>query len=312
MTLVSFHELMEAAGRDSYAVGYFESWNLESLLAVADAAERTRSPVILGFSGIYLPHPARLVREPLSTYAAMGLDVCHHISVPCCLLFNESPVLDWVLRSVDLGFNVVMYADEKASTDELVEPVRQTVAYAHRYGAAVEAEMASVPGLSGGLEHTADAEGAPLREDASLREGALTDPYAAAAFVEQTGIDALAISIGQVHLHGRKQVALDLGRLAELRHAVSVPLVLHGATSVRREDLARAAMLGMRKINVGSVIKRSYFEALRTEANAAGDHYTPYDIIGSGFASDVLTAGRVAMQAVVEDLMHVFGSAGKA
>lgn len=301
MTLVSFHELMEAAERDRYAVGYFESWNLESLLAVADAAERTRSPVILGFSGIYLPHPARLVREPLSTYAAMGLDVCRHISVPCCLLFNESPVLDWVLRSVDLGFNLVMYADEETATEELVEPVRQTVTYAHSHGAAVEAEMASVPGLSGGLEHATDAKGR-----------ALTDPRAAAAFVEQTGIDALAVNIGQVHLHGREQVGLDFNRLAELRQAISLPLVLHGATSVRRDDLAQAARQGIRKINVGSVIKRAYFEALRAAANEVGDHYTPYDVLGSGFASDVLTAGRVAMQTVVEELMHVFGSAGKA
>ena len=301
MTLAPFHELMDAARVGNYAVGYFESWSLESLLAVADAAEKTRSPVILGFSGIYLPHPGRLVRDPLSTYAAMGLDVCRNITVPCCLLFNESPVLDWVLKSVDLGFNLVMYADEGATTEALVDPVRQTVAYAHAHGAAVEAEMASVPGLSGGLEHAADAEG-----------HALTTPQAAAAFVEQTGIDALAISIGQVHLHGREQVGLDLARLAELRDAVAVPLVLHGATSVRRDDLARAAVLGIRKVNVGSVIKRAYFEALRTAANAAGDRYTPYDVIGSGSGLDVLTAGRVAMQAVVEELMHVFGSTEKA
>jgi ketose-bisphosphate aldolase len=301
MTLVPFRELMEAARAGSYAVGYFESWNLDSLLAVADAAEQTRSPVILGFSGIYLPHPRRLVQDPLSTYAAMGLDVCHQINVPCCLIFNESPALDWVLRSVDLGFNLVMYADENATTEQLIEPVRQTVAYAHALGTAVEAEMASVPGLSGGMEHASDA-----------AAHALTDPLAAAAFVEQTGIDALAVNIGQAHLHGREQVGLNLARLAELCDAVPVPLVLHGGTSVRREDLARAAVLGIHKINVGSVIKRAYFEALRQAANAAGDWYTPYDVIGSGFASDVLTAGRVAMQAVVEDLMRVFGSAGRA
>lgn len=301
MTLVAFSDLMAAASAENYAVGYFESWSLESLLAVADAAEKTRSPVILGFSGIYLPHPGRLVRDPLSVYAAMGLDVCRSISVPCCLLFNESPVLDWVFRSVDLGFNLTMYADEEATTEALVTPVQQTVEYAHAHGAAVEAEMASLPGLSGGMEHASDAEG-----------HALTGPKDAAAFVERTGIDALAVSIGQVHLHGREQVSLDLARLVELRQSVSVPLVLHGATSVRREDLARAAALGIRKINVGSVIKRAYFEALRSTANAAGDRYTPYDVIGSGFASDVLTAGRVAMQAVVEEMMHVFGSAGKA
>src|SRR6188474_303171 len=107
MARASFAELMAAAENGGYAVGYFESWNLESLLAVADAAEATRSPVILGFSGIYLPHPQRVARDPLSTYAAMGLDVCRRLSVPACLLFNESPNLEWVFEAIELGFGLV-------------------------------------------------------------------------------------------------------------------------------------------------------------------------------------------------------------
>ena len=76
MPLVAFPELLAEARREGYAVGYFESWNLESLLAVADAAEAQRSPVILGFSGIYLPHPQRQASDPLAAYAAMALAVC--------------------------------------------------------------------------------------------------------------------------------------------------------------------------------------------------------------------------------------------
>src|SRR3954451_25000860 len=91
MPLVPFRALMQEAERGNYAVGYFECWNLESLLAVADAAERMRSPVILGFSGIYLPHPERRVADPLAVYAAMGTEVGRCLTVPCCLLFNESP-----------------------------------------------------------------------------------------------------------------------------------------------------------------------------------------------------------------------------
>src|SRR3954451_7025190 len=96
MSLVSFRELMLGAERGNYAVGYFECWNLESLLAVADAAEAVRSPVILGFSGISLPHPERCVADPLSVCAAMATEVGRRLGVPCCLLFNESPRLDWV------------------------------------------------------------------------------------------------------------------------------------------------------------------------------------------------------------------------
>src|SRR5438309_8872894 len=104
MPLFPFPTLMEDAERGGYAVGYFESWNLESLLAVADAAATARAPVILGFSGIYLPHPGRRVSDPLAVYAAMGQAVGRRLSVPCCLLFNESPHLDWVHAAIDLGF----------------------------------------------------------------------------------------------------------------------------------------------------------------------------------------------------------------
>src|SRR5437773_10617420 len=106
MPLVSFHDLMHCAEEGRYAVGYFEGWNLESLLAVADAAEAMRSPVILGYSGIYLPHPERRVVDPLAVYAAMGTEVGRRLTVPCCLLFNESPYLDWVLEAIRLGFQL--------------------------------------------------------------------------------------------------------------------------------------------------------------------------------------------------------------
>ncbi|MBX7235007.1 MAG: class II fructose-bisphosphate aldolase [Caldilineales bacterium] len=299
MSLIPFPDLMAEAERGHYAVGYFESWNLESLLAVADAAEALRSPVILGFSGITIPHPQRLVRDRLAPYAALGLEVARSLTVPCCLLFNESPHLDWVFESIDLGFNLTMFSDEEMSAAEQAAIARQVAARAHPAGVAVEAEMSSLVGLSGDV--------ATIPSDLHL-----TDPAAAAAFVAETGIDALAVNIGQVHLHGRRQVRLDFARLAALRQAVPVPLVLHGATSVARDDLAAAARVGIGKINVGSAIKRAFFEATRRACLAAGESYNPYDVLGSGFAADVLVAGRLAMQAVVEDLMRLFGSAGKA
>ena len=112
MPLVAFQDLMADAARHRYAVGYFESFSLESLLAVTDAAAAERSPVILGFSGIYLPHPARRVRDRLAPYAAMGLAVCRDLTVPACLLFNECPHADWVEAAIGLGFSLVMFSDD--------------------------------------------------------------------------------------------------------------------------------------------------------------------------------------------------------
>src|SRR5665647_1624966 len=102
MSLVDFKELMEHAEKNNYAVGYFESWNLESLLAAYDAAERLKSPIILGFSGMFLTHSKRVVNEPLELYAKLADEACRQISVPACSIFNESPNLDAVLDAIDM------------------------------------------------------------------------------------------------------------------------------------------------------------------------------------------------------------------
>ena len=293
MPLASFAELMTDAERGGYAVGYFESWNLESLLAVCDAAEATHSPVLLGFSGIYLPHPARVVHEPLSLYAALGLEVIQGLSVPACLVFNESPDFEWVLEAIERGFGLVMFSDETLGFDGQVEQVRRVVVAGHAAGVAIEGEAAALPGVGGELS--------TLPDDLHL-----TDLDRAREFIERTGVDAFAVNVGQVHLHGRKRVRLNLARVADLKQVLKVPLVLHGASSVDRSDLEEAIRLGIRKINVGSTLKRVYFEALRQTAVQAGDNYNPYEVVGSGLAGDVLTAGRVALQKTVEDWMRMF------
>lgn len=299
MSLVPFKELMAGAERGRYAVGYFESWNLESLQAVADAAEATRSPVILGFSGLYLPHHSRIVKERLSLYAALGLEACRSLTTPACLIFNESPHIEWVLEAVALGFSLVMYSDETLGPENRTEGVRQIVAKARPVGVAVEGEVTALPGVGGQLSAIPD----------DLR---LTGVEAARAFVERTDVDALAVSVGQAHLHGRSETRLNLARLVELGRAVSVPLVMHGASSVSPADVAEAIGLGIRKINVGSMLKRAYFEAVRHACAEIGGDYNPYEVVGSGLASDVLTAGRVALQKTVADQMRLFGSAGQA
>jgi fructose/tagatose bisphosphate aldolase len=228
----------------------------------------------------------------------MAAEVGRNLSVPCCLVFNECPHLDWVLNAIDLGFGLVMYTEEGLAEAELVGRVRQVVERAHAAGGAVEGEMAPLEGVSGNLGE--EGECPP------------TDPRAAQAFVEQTGIDALGVDVGQVHLHGRCTVRLDLQRLEEIRNCVKVPLVLHGASSVERDHLRAAVGLGVRKVNVGSVLKQAYFQALCAACTDGRHHPNPYEVIGSGLAADVLVAGRQAMQAAVEDFMRCLGSAGRA
>src|ERR1700676_1662021 len=175
MPHVRFKELMTAAEAGGYAVGYFESWNMESLFVVADAAASMRLPVILGFSGIHLPLAESGKKERLRACAMMGTALCESLPVPSCLLFNESPHLDWVLEAIETGFDLVMYTDEAIALGELERRAGQVVA--------VEAEMMTLAGVAGRLA------AAP----ADLR---LTDPQSARAFVERTGVDALAVNAG--------------------------------------------------------------------------------------------------------------------
>ncbi len=229
----------------------------------------------------------------------MGLEVCRRISVPACLLFNESPYLETVLEAVDLGFNLVMFSQEELGRDDLIERVSRVVGKAHPAGAAVEAELGPLPGVAG--------------EFATLpRDVRLNDPGECREFVEPTDVDLLAVNVGQAHLHGRSPVSLDHEKLRELVRAVPVPLVLHGASSIPSGELRAAIQSGVRKINVGSVLKQTYFDALRRACREIGESYNPYAILGSGTESDVLVTGRVALQEKVEELLRLFGSAGQA
>ena len=122
MPLQAIGPMMQSALSENYAVGYFESWSLESLLGVVDAAESACAPVILGFNGAFLSGDRR-AGERLAVYAAMGKAVAASASVPCGLIFNECPRDDWVLAAIEEGFNLVMLADPAADPAALVDRV---------------------------------------------------------------------------------------------------------------------------------------------------------------------------------------------
>ena len=286
---------MADAENGGYAVGYFESWNLESLQAVIEAAEELRSPVIVGFSGMHIPDARRSVDERLEIYAAMGLAACKTSSVATAMIFNECPHTEWLEKAVALGFNIVMFADETLTTQQLWRRVRETVVMAGGR-AAVEGEINALPGVAEGLS----------TKPAAL---SLTGPDEAARFVEQTGVDSLAVSLGQAHLHGRDKLELDLDRLAAIRGRVGVPLVLHGATSVDDGSIQAGIRIGLRKINVGSALRRAFFAGVKSKIAQVGEDYNPYEVLGSGRGDDLMLAGKLAMKSVVKEKLLLFGSA---
>lgn len=296
MPLQPIVPMMQRAANRGYAVGYFESWNLESLQGVVDAAEATRSPVIIGFNGDFLSR-SRLAQEHLAWYAGLGLAAARSSTVPCGLIFNECPRDDWVRQAIAAGFNLVMLADPEAPPAEMIERVAALAQLAHARGVAIEGEVGELPM---GVAQTGH----------SSHKGQLTDPDAAAAFVEKTGVDLLSVSVGNIHIQLRRKRALDLNRLEKIRRRVSVPLVLHGGTGITPLSLREAVGLGVTKVNFGTYLKRHYLSAIRRALdNAVPD---PHRMLGIGGPEDVMTAGRLAVKAAVLERIDQLGCIGRA
>ncbi|OJW13097.1 MAG: hypothetical protein BGO49_20035 [Planctomycetales bacterium 71-10] len=287
--------MVSRAVAGGYALGYFESWNLDSLAGVIDAAEQAGSPTIVGFNGAFLSDPGRKCEERLSWYAALGRAAAESAAVPCGLIFNECPDDSQVRSAITLGFNLVMPADPAASLEDYTRRVARLTEIAHARGVAVEAELGELPAGSPGHGSAA---------------GEATDPDQAAAFVEATGVDLLAVSVGNVHVKLDGTRTLDLALLERIRERTSVPLVLHGGTGIEPDSLREAIARGVAKVNFGTYLKQRYLRAVR--AHLDRECSDPHQRLGMGGEDDVMTAGRLAVREAVMERIGLLGCCGRA
>jgi ketose-bisphosphate aldolase len=296
MPLEPVAELLADARRRDYALGYFESWDLASLEGVIDAAEQSRAPVIVGFNGEFLARPDRALPARLEWYGALGRAAAESARVPCAFMFNECPADAWVERATRLGFNLVMLADADADHAELTGRVADLVRLAHARGVAVEAELGVLPFGAEGL---------------NAAQGSLTDPEQAAAFVQQTDIDLLAVSAGNVHILLDGQRNLDLAHLAAIRQKVDVPLVLHGGSGIAADSLAKGIALGVAKVNYGTYLKQRCLAAVRRALAAANGNANPHHVLGDGGGDDLMVVVRRAVRDAVLERIGLLGCCGR-
>lgn len=294
MPLAPLREILRDAQSGAYGVPYCESWNLESAQAVVEAAEKLKSPAIVGFNGGFLQHPSREQPERLAWYAGMRLAL-EAASVPVALLLNESTSLGQVAEAIRLGFTAVMPENEGLSLEDYRCLVKQVVALARPRGVWVEAQIGTLPAGHG--SHGPD--------------GEFTDPAAAAAFVAETGVDALGVSIGNVHVMTSGKASLDMETLRRVRARIDVPLVIHGGTSLTESSLRKLVQLGVAKINFGTVLKQAYLDAVRKSLASYGPPLNPHLYLGMGGEEDIMIAGRRAVRQKVGELMRICGSTGR-
>jgi fructose-bisphosphate aldolase class II len=297
MPLVSMKTMMENALREGYGLGYFEAWDSYSLEAVLEAAEEERSPVILGFGGM-MADTDWLDDGGVTMLGAMGSVAAKRARVPVSLIFNEAQTAYQVSDAIDAGFNAVMLDTSAWEWDKAVNAVARLVAYAHDEDVTVEAELGRLPDAT--LDGIDDS-GAHL-----------TDPEQAEAFIKATGADCLAVSIGNVHLLTAHYAEVDMGRLEAIHRRVSVPLVIHGGTSFPPDAVPQAIANGVGKFNVGTILKKTFMNAVRETLAAQAPTMSVHDVLGSHKETDFLVAGKVAMKAKVRELIRLYGSSQRA
>jgi ketose-bisphosphate aldolase len=294
-------KLLNHAQENAYAVGYFEAFNMDAMLGVLDAAESRNSPVIIGFGGQFLCGGQRTVSEDIYIYGALAKKAAERAKVPAAVLLNESESEDMIYQGMNAGFGAVMYQKNGEAFEDTLRITKQICYVAHKLGIDVESEIGELP----------CADVATSKRTA----GANTDAEQAKYFIGQTGIDALAVAIGNVHLLENGKAEIDYELLKTLRKVIPVPLVLHGGTGLDREDFKKVISHGISKINIGTALKRAYIETVGGfYSNSERDisRINPHVTIGWGGEHDMICRGRAAVAKKAGEYMDMFGSADKA
>jgi len=277
--LASLKEVMEMADKGGYAIGAFNTPNLECLLAVIHNAEEMNVPVIISHAQLHEEIAPLSDIGPIMVYAAK------EAKVPVCVHLDHGEDLDYLEKALELGFTSVMYDGSLLSYEENVANTQKAVALAAKYGADVEAEI----GVMGGREAGAS-DSAPKAEDM------YTDPDVAERFVKETGIDALAASFGTSHGIYKAKPKLDFERIEKIRSKVGIPLVMHGGSGVSPEDYRVAISKGVRKINYYSYMANAGVKASKELLDTQEVTYF----------HEIAMAAQKAMKADVLKAMNVF------
>lgn len=249
--LVTMKDLLIRAEKENCAVGAFSVGNMEMVMGVISAAEKLDTPVILQIA------EKRLGNSPMELMAPMMVSAARNARVDVAVHLDHGLTLDCIKSALAYGFTSVMLDCSLKPLEENIETTGEVVRLAREYGATVEAELGVVGGNEG---------------DTQEHVITCTDPMVAKRFCNETGIDALAVAIGNAHGNYPVLPELRFDVLEEIHNSTDIPLVLHGGTGITAEMFRKAISLGIRKINIAT----ASFDALTLSAKqylSDGDNY---------------------------------------
>jgi fructose-bisphosphate aldolase class II len=304
--LVSNKDLMVPARKKGYAIGAFNVQNLESMLAIAEAAIEEKSPAIMQIT------PSVIKYAGLAYISNLVKTAAQLAPVPIAMHLDHGDSFDTAVKCINAGFTSVMIDGSFLSFKDNVAVTKRVVSEAHSKGVSVEAELGKLAGV----------------EERSVEEkdALLTDPEAAVEFVEKTGVDTLAVAIGTSHgaYKFKSEAKLDLKRLAIISEKIGIPLVLHGASSVPQDivekankygaeltgakgipedQYTKAIPLGIAKINIDTDLRLAFTATVREVLTNSPKNFDPRKILGPA---------KDAMKEVAKGKMRLFGCSGKA
>jgi fructose-bisphosphate aldolase class II len=244
MPLATTKELFKLAMQRRFAVGAFNVNNMEAVQAIAEAAQEERAPVIIQVSQGAIKYAGLAYAAGLVKIAAEQVDV------PIVLHLDHGTDFDQNVMCLRAGFTSLMYDGSKKPFEENVATTKRIAEIAHIVGIPVEAELGRVLQATDGVT------------EEEVR-AAMTDPDQAREFVERTGADSLAVAVGSVHAMKAAEAELDVERIAAIRAATNIPLVLHGSSGVMADSIVAAIENGVCKINVATYLNQAFVQGLR-------------------------------------------------
>lgn len=254
MPLVKMSTLLEKAQKEKYAVGSFSVANMEMVLGVIKALEETKSPAIIQIAEVRLNH------SPLELIGPLMVAAAKNSSVPVAVHFDHGKTEEKIRQALEIGFTSVMFDGSHLPFEENAAMTAKIKSIATEYGADCEGEIGCVGGSEDGSE------------DIAIN---CTSPEQAKEFYEKTGVDALAVAIGNAHGNYKQTPKLRFDILEKTADKVSVPLVLHGGTGISPDDFRKCISLGIHKINIATATFDSVELSVRTayESGKIGGYY---------------------------------------
>jgi len=282
MPLITLSEILKTAEEKQYGVGAFNVDCYDALEGVMAAAEKRKVPVIINVAEV---HYEAAGKEQFIPYVFSRVS---RSPIPVVINLDHGFSYESAIKAIHYGYSSVMIDGSELPYDENVRQTKEIVKVAHTAGVSVEAELGRVVGLEGKL-------GAEVAAD----RDSFTDPDEAVKFVAETGIDALAVSVGTVHGVFKGDPEIDFELLQALYEKIDVPLVLHGGSGLSADDFKKAIRCGIRKINVYTTLYKAALDEIKTLL-ADEKH--------NGTFADLVHAARSRIEIEAGKHMDIFGT----